>query len=203
MISKNLFCILAFACFCFTAFATSVNSGIYVKHTNSSISNKTSIPFFIHSSTDFSVLVLTTAPIYPNSSVSITWDSFAGFHEPATLVLTNLKDPNFLYNQITVNDNGIATIDLNDFGDLNTTPGYFNISVSNKFGSGSSKTFTVLSKDELKITLKKSRLRYGKQVGISWQPINTMGLANISIIRLSNGTVSSIESNMADSGFLN
>ncbi|KAM0681929.1 hypothetical protein MDAP_000084 [Mitosporidium daphniae] len=203
MISKNFFCVFALVCFFLTALAasTSVQPGVYAENITSSISNGTSSTFVIHS-TGLSVVVDTTAPIYSNSSVSITWNFSAGFEAEATLVLISLKDPTFVYTQITVKDNGTATVKLEDFGDLNTSLRYFNISVSNKFGSSISNTFTVLSKDELKITLNTVKLSHGQKLGITWQPINTLGLANVSIIRLSNGTVTSIESNIADTGSL-
>ncbi|KAM0683786.1 hypothetical protein MDAP_001363 [Mitosporidium daphniae] len=89
---------------------------------------------------------------------------------------------------------------LSDLGLPDNDPGYFTISVANQFGSGISETFTILSKDDLKVDLDKASLAPRTAIAITWKPINTLGLANISIIRLSTKKVTEIAVNIDDNG---
>lgn len=114
MISKNIFSILAFVCFSLTtAFVAPdlVNSGVYVADIIFSVSNGTSVPFVIYSKTGLSVKVDATNPIYPNSSVSITWDLTYIDGEEAKISLTSLKDSTLDYTVISVLNNGAATVE--------------------------------------------------------------------------------------------
>ena len=176
-----------------------INPGLYHLNLTSSISNGTSSKFIVFSSTGLGVTVNTTNPIYDNSTVNLTWTPFINSTYNATLVLISLSNPALMAQNITVPDAGHTSVSLSSFA-MSLLPGYYNISVANELGFGMSNVFTISNIAPLNVTVNATSVPQNHNIDAMWTPINSIGAANVSIMRLSNGSIHPVFTNINDSG---
>ena len=159
-----------------------LDPGVYFLKLSSPISNGTSVPFIVYSSTGLNATVDTLMPLYTNSNITVTWTPFAGPHYNTTITLISDAFPSFVFPPQIVPDTGVATTNVTEFNHL--TFGEYYLVVSNVLGTGTMDNFILQYFGNLAITLNATSMPVGGNLMVRWSPHDSDTFANISLLRL-------------------
>ena len=140
--------------------------------------------------------------LYSSSSfIPVKWTPSVNSSYLTKLTLINLSNPTQYFSNAMVPDIGNAFVSLSTFGP--PRPGSYAVTALNTFGNGTSNAFMVVNTTQtLLVSLNRTSVGVGGNVNVSWIPSNALGLVNITLIRLSNGTNYPLFTNIADFGTL-